>query len=96
MNLTMKNSFLKNNAQVWVETVIYTLIGLVLIAVVLSAALPQIENIKDKETIKQTIVALNLLNQKIAETKQSPSSNRIVRSGERISARIQRTVSRAD
>jgi len=64
-------------SQVWVETAIYTLIGLTLIAVVLSVALPQIEKMKDQETVKQTIVALNLLNQKISETREAPSSTRI-------------------
>ena len=64
-------------SQVWVETAIYTLIGLTLIAVVLSAALPQIEKIKDRETVKQTIVAINQLNQKIAEAREAPSSTRL-------------------
>lgn len=74
LNLKMK---LKLKSQVWVETAIYTLIGLTLIAVVLSVALPQIEKIKDRETVKQTIVALNMLNQKITETREAPSSTRI-------------------
>jgi len=68
---------MSKHSQVWVETSIYTLIGLTLIAVVLTVALPQIEKIKDRETIKQTIVALNLLNQKITETREAPSSTRI-------------------
>lgn len=73
----MKINSKSKNAQVWVETAIYTLIGLTLITVVLSVALPQIEKIKDRETVKQTIVALNLLNQKISETREAPSSTRI-------------------
>lgn len=68
---------IKKIGQVWVETAIYTLIGLTLIAIVLSSALPQIEIMKDRETVKQTIVALNMLNQKISDVREAPSSTRI-------------------
>jgi len=77
----MLNIFSKRNrsvrSQVWIETAIYTLIGLTLIAIVLSAALPQIETMKDRETVKQTMVALNSLNQLISEVREAPSSTRI-------------------
>jgi type II secretory pathway pseudopilin PulG len=69
--------FVSKKSQVWVETAIYTLMGLTLIAVVMGIALPQIENMKDRETIKQSIVALNLLNQKISEVLLSSSNLRI-------------------
>lgn len=72
-----KKFIFKNKSQVWIETAIYTLIGLTLIAVVLTVALPQIENIKDRETVKQTIVALNLLNEKISETRETTSNTRV-------------------
>ncbi|MBD3253094.1 hypothetical protein GF386_05145 [Candidatus Pacearchaeota archaeon] len=65
-------------SQVWVETAIYTLIGLTIIAIVLSIALPQIDKIKDREIVKQTTHVLNTLNSKIIETEQSPGSIRIV------------------
>ncbi|MBS3079719.1 hypothetical protein J4218_06365 [Candidatus Pacearchaeota archaeon] len=77
MKKIISSKRLNSHAQVWVETAIYTLIGLTLIAVVMSSALPQIEKIKDRETVKQTMVALNQLNQKISETREAPSSARI-------------------
>ncbi|MFA5019669.1 MAG: hypothetical protein WC533_01070 [Candidatus Pacearchaeota archaeon] len=42
-------------AQVWVETVVYTLIGIVLIGVVLAVATPTITKQKDKITISKSV-----------------------------------------
>ena len=71
--------FKKNNkAQVWVETVVYTLIGLTVIGIILSMALPQIDKAKDKALIEQTVTALNILNQKISEVEQAPGNSRVV------------------
>ncbi len=55
------------NAQVWVETVIYTLIGLTLIGVVLSLALPKINAYKDRVIVEQSIDAMNSFDAKIKE-----------------------------
>ena len=70
--------FLYNNnllnskhSQVWVETAVYTLIGLALIAVIITMANPQIQKIKDKAIIEQTISAMNILDDKILEVQQS-------------------------
>jgi type II secretory pathway pseudopilin PulG len=49
---------LKNRGQIWVETVIYTLIGLALIGVILAFVTPKINQEKDKLVITQTIDAL--------------------------------------
>jgi len=67
---------LKKNlkAQVWVETVIYTLIGLTIIAIILAMAMPQIDKMKDKAIIEQTVVALNNLDTKISEVAQTSGS----------------------
>ncbi len=65
-------------AQIWVETAIYTLIGLTIIAILLSVAMPQIDKIKDKSIIKQTIEALNDLNNKISDIEQAPGNIRVV------------------
>jgi type II secretory pathway pseudopilin PulG len=71
--------FSKNNkAQIWVETVIYTLIGLSIIAIILTMALPQIEKSKDKAIIEQTVTALNVLDKKISEVEQAPGNTRVV------------------
>lgn len=66
-HLNLKNS----NAQIWVETAVYTLIGLALIAVLITMANPQIQKIKDKAIIEQTISAMNILDSKILEVQQS-------------------------
>ena len=65
---------LKNKAQVWVETVIYTLIGLTIIAIILAMAMPQIDKMKDKAIIEQTVVALNELDNKISYVEQTSGS----------------------
>lgn len=62
-------------AQIWVETVIYTLIGLVIIGVVLAIATPAIERYKDEILLEQTISALNELNSKVLEIRKSAVGN---------------------
>ena len=65
-------------AQVWVETAVYTLIGLTIIGILLAIVTPQIEKIKDKSLVEQTITALNQLDTKIQETEQTGGNIRIV------------------
>tara|TARA_Y100000310_G_C20559482_1_gene752308 strand:+ start:33 stop:572 length:540 start_codon:yes stop_codon:yes gene_type:complete len=71
--------FKKKRAQVWVETAIYTLIGLTIIAILLAAANPQIEKIKDKSILSQTAEAMNLLDNKISEVEQAAGNSREIR-----------------
>ena len=61
-------------SQVWVETAVYTLIGLTLIAVIISMATPQIQKIKDKSVLEQTISAMNTLDNKILEVQQTENT----------------------
>ncbi len=68
----------QKKAQVWVETAIYTLIGLTIIAIVLSVATPQIEKAKERSIISQTEDALNILNNEIREVEQTGGSVKIV------------------
>ena len=68
----------QKKAQVWVETAIYTLIGLTIIAIVLSIATPQIEKAKERSIISQTEDALNILNNEIREVEQTAGSVKIV------------------
>ncbi len=65
-------------AQVWVETVIYTLIGLTIIGVILAVATPAIDKYKDEILLEQTISALNKVNDEISETKETVGNSRIV------------------
>ncbi|MFH1918247.1 MAG: hypothetical protein ABIJ14_04070 [Nanoarchaeota archaeon] len=69
---------MKTKAQVWVETAVYTLIGLTIITILLAVVTPQIEKIKDKSIIEQTVMALNDINTKIEEAEQAPGSIRII------------------
>lgn len=65
-------------AQVWVETAIYTLIGLTIIGVILAGVKPQIDKMKDKIVIEQSMQALEEINQKITESKVANGNRRIV------------------
>ena len=66
---------MNEKAQIWIETVIYTLIGLVIIGVILAIATPAINNYKDEILIEQTITALNEFNNKIEEVKDGGVGN---------------------
>ncbi len=71
----LKKLIKKNKAQIWIETVIYTLIGLVLIGMVLAVAKPAIEKQKDQKIIEYTITELNELDEKIDEVKIGGTGN---------------------
>lgn len=66
------------NAQVWVETVIYTLIGLTIIGILLVATLPRIEEMKDQSLIEQAIQSLGKINEQIYETLKAPGNRRVI------------------
>ena len=61
--------------QIWVETVIYTLIFLVLIGVVLAFVTPAIQKQKDKTTIQRTIDGLIEIDNGILDVKRAGPSN---------------------
>ncbi|NCO11774.1 hypothetical protein CO038_04840 [Candidatus Pacearchaeota archaeon CG_4_9_14_0_2_um_filter_39_13] len=61
--------------QVWVETVVYTLIGLALIGLVLTIMTPKINEFKDKSIIDQTIDTLRVLDSKVSEVIQEGAGN---------------------
>ena len=64
--------------QVWVETVIYTLIGLAVIGLVLAVALPKINEKKDEIAIEQAIEALGHIDDKIYEVQRATGNKRAV------------------
>jgi len=66
---------MKSKSQVWIETVIYTLIGLTIIAIILATTTPLIEKYKDKMAIEQTESILTELNNKIIDIKTSGTGN---------------------
>lgn len=56
INANLFNFFLNGKkGQVWIETVIYTLIALVMIGLVLAFARPKIQEIQDQTIIKQSL-----------------------------------------
>lgn len=64
--------------QVWVETVVYTLIAFALIGLVLSFVKPEIEKNKDQAIIKQSIDVIDTITMKMEDTKQAPGNQRIL------------------
>ena len=66
---------MKKKAQIWVETVIYTLIGLVLIGMVLAVAVPFIEEKKDQRIVEDTLISLNLFDNLIEEVRKLGPGN---------------------
>ena len=66
------------SGQIWVETVIYTLIGLAIIGLVMAAALPKINQKKDEIVIEQSIEALGNIDDKIYEVQRAPGNRRVV------------------
>ncbi len=65
-------------AQIWVETVVYTLIGLGLIGIVLAFVTPKIQEYRDRSIIEHSISSLNLMDSKIQEVLQAPLNTRVV------------------
>ena len=72
----IKFTMSKKKGQVWIETVIYTLIGISLIALVLAFVMPKLNEKKDKLVIEQAAGALRELESKIDETIENPPLNR--------------------
>lgn len=66
----------KNNkiAQVWIETVLYTIIGLAIIGILLAFVMPKINQTKDNLVIEQSIDTLKILDKKIKEISSETGS----------------------
>jgi type II secretory pathway pseudopilin PulG len=69
---------MQKKAQVWIESVLYTLIGLAVIGLLLAVTRPKILQTQDQFVIQQTIRALNEFNNKIIEVKQATGNRRII------------------
>lgn len=65
-----------SRGQVWVETVTYTLIALILIGLVLSFTKPKIEELQDKTLIEQSIQVLKELDVAIKESAEGVIGNK--------------------
>jgi len=62
--------------QVWVETVIYTLIAFVMIAAVLAFVVPKIEEVQDKTIIIQTLEIMGEIDSLILSVSQGGAGNK--------------------
>ena len=69
---------MEKKGQVWVETVIYTLIGLAVIGLVLAVALPKVNDKKSEIAIEQAIQALGNIDDKIYEVQRAAGNKRVV------------------
>ncbi len=63
-------------AQVWIETVIYTLIALVMIAAVLAYAKPKLEEMQDQAIIEQSIGILKDIDALVLSVVQGGAGNK--------------------
>jgi uncharacterized protein (UPF0333 family) len=73
----MKFCIYKNRrAQVWVETVLYTLIAFTIIGMVLTYIKPEIEKFQDKAIIKQSITLMSDIDSKIYDVVKNGEGNK--------------------
>jgi len=71
----------KEKGQVWIETVIYTIIGLALIGTVLAFVSPKISETRDRIVIEQSIETMQALDSKIQEViSEGTGSKRVIQS----------------
>ncbi len=76
--MNLKISPMSKRSQVWVETVIYTLIALTIIGLFISFAKPKIEEIQDKATIDQSVQMMEDINSIISSIVQGGAGNQRV------------------
>ncbi len=69
---------ISKKSQVWVETAIYTLIGLTIIAILLAVVTPQLQKMREKAILRQTLNALNEINNEIKKVEQTPGNIKII------------------
>ena len=64
--------------QVWIETVLYTLIAFVMIGLVLAYAKPRIEEAQDKAIVEQSVEILENINNILTNIERVPGNKRII------------------
>lgn len=74
----MRKIKLEKHGQVWVETVIYTLIGLTIIGILLAVSTPKIAEMKDRMRINEAVDVINEIDTKIIEVKSAPGNRRVI------------------
>lgn len=66
---------MKRKGQIWVETVIYTLIGLSLIGVAIALISPKINETQDRTVVEQSITSMNDFDREIRDVLDSGAAN---------------------
>lgn len=66
---------INSKAQIWVETVIYTLIGLSIIGIVLGIVKPALDERRDSISARQSIDLLNYIDSQIGEVRTTGAGN---------------------
>ena len=66
---------MKKRGQVWIETVMYTLIALIIIGLVLAYAKPKIEEAQDKATIEKSLVMMQEIDSLVTQLVQGGPGN---------------------
>lgn len=66
---------MNKRGQVWIETVLYTLIGLALMGLALGFVMPKINESRDRALVEQAINSLAELDGKVSEAIQSGPNN---------------------
>ncbi len=72
----MKRGQISKKGQIWVETIIYTLIAVSMIAAVLFFVQPKIKELQDKTIISQSIEVMRYIDSIIAEVGQGVPGNK--------------------
>jgi hypothetical protein len=72
---------MNHKGDVWISTVLYTLIGLAMIASLVAIIQPEVSKLKDKFVIEQTAQSLNVLDDTILRTREATGTrlNYIIR-----------------
>ena len=70
---------MKKKGQIWIETVIYTLIAFVMIGAVLTFAKPKIEEFQDKAIVEQSLAVMQQLDNLILEVGSGIQGNKRIR-----------------
>ena len=62
-------------AQIWMETLLYTVVGLAIIGAVLSFAIPKLEQNKERAIISEQISTLKILDALVLDLANAPAGN---------------------
>ena len=65
-------------SQVWVETVIYTLIGITIMGALIGVITPRVNMMIDRSVVSQSVDSLNYINEQISDSLYSAGNQRAI------------------